>query len=46
MKPLEVEIIYKIFGELIGALQALFDNFKISHRDIKPEKIYIKKEKN
>ena len=35
-KPLEDFKIYLIFGQLVGTLKALFDNFKISHRDLKP----------
>ena len=33
---LDDELIYKILGQIIGGLQALFDSFKISHRDLKP----------
>ena len=35
-KPLDDDTIYKIFGQLVGTLQALFKSFKISHRDLKP----------
>ena len=45
-KSLESPTVYQIFGELVGTLQALFDSFKISHRDLKPQNVFIKKDKN
>jgi hypothetical protein len=30
-KVIEKEVVYSIFGQLIGSLKALFDNFKVSH---------------
>ena len=36
--------VYKIFGQIVGPLKALFDNFKFSHRDIKPDNILINKD--
>ena len=38
-------IVYKIFGQLVGALKFLQVNFKIVHRDLKPQNILVTKDK-
>jgi serine/threonine protein kinase len=45
-KKLEISKVYKILGQIIGPLKALFDNFKVSHRDIKPDNILIDEKLN
>ena len=35
------DIVFFIFGRIIGALKALYDSFKVCHRDLKPENILI-----
>ena len=34
-------LVYKIFGQLIGALIFLYVNFKIVHRDLKPQNVLV-----
>ena len=40
-KLFPVEKAYKIFGRIVGTLIALYDNFNLCHRDLKPDNILI-----